>query len=143
MTLNVIKIPQTVQLTRQNHSLLTKESVRIVHVQHFWKKKSRQRKAGSRSAHIKMTSYFLSTQGLLLPQELQKAVQGISVLPPSKASEQTMGKSNLVLKPNAGRALLPHKCCFHLSNPFVQLEEIEIGHNLVLHTTVFRDNAPQ
>lgn len=145
MTLNVIKMPQTVQLTRQNHSLLTKESLRIVHVQHFWKKKSRQHKAGSRSAHIKMTSYFLCTQGLLLPQEPQKAfaVQGVSVLPPNKTSEQTTGKSNLVLKSNAGRALLSHKCCFHISNPFVQLEEMEKGHNLMLHTTVFRENATQ
>lgn len=145
MTLSVIKIPQTVQLTRQNHSLLTKESVRIVHVQHFWKKKSRQHKAASRSAHIEMTGYFLCTQGLLLPQEPQKAfaVQGVSVLPPNKASEQTMGKSSLVLKPNAGRALLPRKCCFHLSNPFVQLEEIEKGCNSILHTTMFRENATQ
>lgn len=38
MSLNVIKIPQTVEQTCQSHGLPTKESVGIIHVQHFWKR---------------------------------------------------------------------------------------------------------
>lgn len=38
MSLDVIKIPQTVEQTCQSHRLPTKESVGIIHVQHFWKK---------------------------------------------------------------------------------------------------------
>lgn len=137
MSPDVIKIPQTMDLTCQTHSLPTKKSVGIAHAQHFWRKADRPCKSLSRQKvslcwNGQLFSLHRGTTPLqMVPLKCVPWWRGDDFYPAStawigaqvvhlnKSSKLTMGKFHFVTKPSAGRVLLHFECCrFHSSRPW-------------------------